>query len=143
VSVPPTRYELLARLFARALGAGGKSAARELTLGAQEYGHTLGSEARRSAGASPTQTRLVRAAERTLARHGFEPRREGDGVVRLGNCPFDAVATDHRDLVCSMNHELMAAFVDELGARGVSAAVDPQPGTCCVALRTAAGDRRA
>jgi hypothetical protein len=42
-----------------------------------------------------------------------------------------------------MNHELMAAFVDELGARGVSAAVDPQPGTCCVALRTAAGDRRA
>lgn len=140
LSVPPTRYELLARLFARALSAGGKATARELVLVARDFGRTLGSEARRLAGQSPTEKRLVRAAERTLARHGFEPRRESGGVVRLGNCPFDAVAGDYRELVCGMNRELMDSFVDELGARGVSAAADPRPGVCCVALRTAAED---
>jgi hypothetical protein len=37
-----------------------------------------------------------------------------------------------------MNHELMDAFVDGMGARGLHAAADQQPGVCCVALRTGA-----
>jgi hypothetical protein len=40
--------------------------------------------------------------------------------------------------VCGMNHELMEAFVDGMGARGVRAVADPRPGLCCVALRSGA-----
>lgn len=139
LSVPPTRYETLARMFAGALNAGGKAAARALALAARDLGRTLGAEARRVAGQPSRESLLVRAAERTLARHGFEPRRESGGMLRLANCPFDAVATDYRELVCGMNHELMNSFVDALGAQAVSAVVDPRPGVCCVALRTERG----
>lgn len=137
VSLPATRYELLARLFARSVALGGRSAARELTGAARELGKTLANEAREIAGQRPTAAGLLRAAERTLSRHGYEPRREPGGIVRLANCPFDGLAKDYPELVCGMNHELMASFVDELGARGVSAIADPQPGVCCVAIRTA------
>ena len=142
LSLPATRYELLARLFARAIASGGRSAARELTRAAHELGKMLGDEAREIAGQRPTATGLLRAAERTLSRHGYEPRREPGGIVRLANCPFDGLAKDYREMVCGMNHELMTSFVDELGARGVSAIADPQPGVCCVALRTAAARAR-
>src|SRR5207245_11235384 len=93
---------------------------------------------RRAAGSRANRESLLRSAERTLARCGFEPRKEGPGDLRLANCPFDALAKDHRELVCGMNHELMDAFVEGMGARGVRAVADPQPGVCCVALRTGA-----
>jgi predicted ArsR family transcriptional regulator len=138
LSVPPRRYEMLARLLADAVGASGKTAVRHLTRLAHQVGRGLGEEARRAAGPRPDRERLLRSAERTLARNGFEPRKEGVNEIRLANCPFDALAKDHRELVCGMNHELMSAFVDAMGARGVDAVADPRPGLCCVALRTGA-----
>lgn len=140
VSVPPRRYELLARLLIRAVAKGGSATHRELTSAAEELGAQLADEARHSAGARADRAHLLAAAERTLAAHGFEPRRER-GTIRLGNCPFDALAAEHRDVVCEMNHELMTGLVDHLGVRGVSAELDPQPGGCCVALRTTASRR--
>jgi predicted ArsR family transcriptional regulator len=137
LSVPPRRYEMLARLLAGAVRASGKSATRHLARGARELGRGLGQEARRAAGSHPDREKLMRSAEKTLSRYGFEPRKEGSDELRLANCPFDALAEDHRDLVCGMNHELMEAFVQGMGARGVRAVADPKPGLCCVALRTA------
>jgi predicted ArsR family transcriptional regulator len=134
LSMPPRRYELLARLLADALGASGRIASRHLARFARQMGRGLGEEARKAAGPRPDRARLMRSAERTLARNGFEPRKEPD-ELRLANCPFDALAKDHRQLVCGMNHELMDAFVEGMGASGVRAVADPQPGLCCVALR--------
>jgi len=136
VSVPPRRYEMLARLLARAVNASGPATERELGHAARDLGLRLGDEARRGAGPRPDRARLMRSAERTLARHGFEPRREGPNVVRLANCPFDALATDYRDLVCGMNHQLMDSFVEGLGTHGLRAEADPRPGLCCVALHS-------
>jgi predicted ArsR family transcriptional regulator len=136
VSVPPRRYEVLARLLARAVSASGPATERELGHAARDLGRRLGDEARLGAGARPDRARLMRSAERTLARHGFEPRREGPNVVRLANCPFDALAADYRELVCGMNQRLMDSFVEGLGTRGVHAEADPRPGLCCVALRS-------
>jgi predicted ArsR family transcriptional regulator len=138
LSVPPRRYEMLARLLADAVGASGKMATRHLARLARQMGRALGEEARRAAGPRPDREHLMRSAERTLARYGFEPRKESADELRLANCPFDALAKDHRDLVCGMNHELMDAFVDGMGASGVRAVADQQPGVCCVALRTGA-----
>jgi predicted ArsR family transcriptional regulator len=138
LSVPPRRYEMLARLLADAVGASGKTATRHLARLARRMGRGLGEEARLAAGPRADRQRLLRAAERTLTRYGFEPRKESAGELRLANCPFDALAQDHRDLVCGMNHALMEAFVEGMGARGVRAVADQQPGVCCVALRTGA-----
>lgn len=138
LSVPPRRYELLARLLASAVTASGKTAMRQLAHLARQMGRGLGEEARREAGPRPDREHLMRSAERTLARYGFEPREEGGDELRLANCPFDALAKDHRDLVCGMNHALMEAFVEGMGARGVRAVADQQPGICCVVLRTGA-----
>ena len=138
LSVPPRRYELLAKLLAGAIMASGKTATRHLARGARELGRGLGEEARREAGSRADRERLMRSAERTLARYGFEPRKEGADELRLANCPFDSLAKEHRELVCGMNHELMDAFVEGIGARGVRAVADPRPGVCCVALRRGA-----
>jgi predicted ArsR family transcriptional regulator len=127
---------MLASLLAGAVTATGKTATRHLAKGARELGRGLGEEARRATAPRMDRDSLMRSAERTLARHGFEPRRENPDELRLANCPFDALAKDHRDLVCGMNHELMDAFVEGMGVRGVRAVADPQPGVCCVALRS-------
>jgi predicted ArsR family transcriptional regulator len=137
LSVPPRRYEALAAILARAVSTSGSAAtARAVAEAARDLGRELGAEARRDAGPRPTEERLRRAMERTLERYGFEPRREPGGEIRLGNCPFDAVAVEYRDLVCGLNLEIMSAFLEGLGARGVRAAADRVPGRCCVALRT-------
>lgn len=136
ISVPPRRYATLARLLAEGVSVGGKATTRQLARAARELGRRLGEEGRRAAGSRPERASLMREAERVLARNGFEPRKEGAGDIRLANCPFDAIATDYRDVVCGMNLELMDAFVDGLGVQRVRAVADQQRGVCCVALRS-------
>ena len=55
----------------------------------------------------------------------------------LGNCPFDALARERRELVCGMNLALVEGLVDGLDLAGVRARLDPLPGGCCVALDAA------
>jgi predicted ArsR family transcriptional regulator len=58
-----------------------------------------------------------------------------DGTIRLRNCPFDRIAAHHRQLVCGANHAMLQALTDHLGDDPpVRAALDPQPGRCCVLL---------
>jgi predicted ArsR family transcriptional regulator len=59
-------------------------------------------------------------------------------MIRLRNCPFDALANDYRDLVCGMNLALQEGVLSGLGASGIEARSDPQPGACCVAFRVGA-----
>src|SRR3546814_18677678 len=50
---------------------------------------------------------------RVLAGQGFEPRIEEEEVV-LSNCPFDALATDHTDMVCKLNHASMPSVPEQI-----------------------------
>lgn len=68
-----------------------------------------------------------------LAEHGYQPRVRGRRV-ELANCPFHALAREHPALVCGLNLHLLAGLVDEVGAAGVSARLDPGPDRCCVTL---------
>src|SRR2546425_8839096 len=63
LSVPPRRYEMLARLLAEALNAGGKSATRHLARLARRMGRGLGEETRLAARPRPDRERLMRSAE--------------------------------------------------------------------------------
>jgi predicted ArsR family transcriptional regulator len=91
------------------------------------------------AGAEPEgQNAAARDVKAVLAQQGYEPRRDGDGVIRLRNCPFDQLAEQHREVVCGMNLALVEGLVDGLGTGGWHPVLDPQPGHCCVAI---GGDR--
>ncbi|MGH7712820.1 MAG: hypothetical protein ACREOG_16135 [Gemmatimonadaceae bacterium] len=60
---------------------------------------------------------------------------ETDGEIRLRNCPFHYLASEHRQLVCAMNLALIEGVVAGLNVPGVRPVLDPKPGMCCVALR--------
>ncbi len=75
----------------------------------------------------------MNALVQTLARYGYEPRRER-GAVRLGNCPFHVLSERHRDLICGMNLSLIEGLVDGMEASDLQARPDPKPGQCCVTV---------
>jgi predicted ArsR family transcriptional regulator len=138
LSLPAREYELAAKLFAGALAAGAAAAARARTRrAAREFGTRLGREARRRAGTRAGRARLLAQLRTVLREHGYEPGGEGTAseAIRLRNCPFDALARDHRPLTCGMNQALLAGVVRGLGLRGLVAAAEPQPGMCCVVVR--------
>ncbi|MGC0249145.1 hypothetical protein [Pseudactinotalea sp. Z1748] len=72
-------------------------------------------------------------ASRVLARHGYEPR-ASTRKIRLANCPFDRLATQHAELVCGMNLDLIGGVVDGLGAH-LTPELAPRPGFCCIRVR--------
>jgi len=142
VTLPPRRYELAGRMLARALTAAASPATRRaLTRAARAAGRSLGAEARRRAdradraGRAAGADRLLANTLAMLEECGYAPAR-GNGVVRLRNCPFDALANDCRPLVCGMNLTLLRGALAAAGARGVRAELRPEPGSCCVILKT-------
>lgn len=129
VTVPERRYQRAADLFAAALERiGGGRVPEVLAETAREAGARLGRSVRRGSGRSA----LVRALESG----GYEPITDTYGVVRLRNCPFDALAEAHRPLVCGTNLALARGIADGAGT-DLEPILDPQPGYCCVAFRPA------
>lgn len=121
VSLPERRYELAARLLADAFAEAesGQPPRAALHRRARELGREIGESAS--------------DAVHTLQDLGFEPRHSDDAVV-LVNCPFDALAQQHTDLVCGMNLCLVDGILDGLATTGLSARLAPEPGQCCVRL---------
>jgi len=136
VSLPHREYELAGRLLARAIAASGEAPRKALDREARDLGETIGGEVRERCGPRPSRKRVRDAALTTLRDRGFEPYLDGEGTVRLRNCPFDALATDQPGLVCRMNLALIDGIMSRLrDVAGGEVVLDPQPGACCVALR--------
>ena len=137
VSLPERRYDLAARLLAQAIVAAERDCvpvAAALRQAAAGSGHALGVQARRAEPAAG-RAALPAAASAALQAHGYEPRADPDGSLILTNCPFDALARDHAELVCGMNLELIEGLLAGLGQPGLHARLDPAPGRCCVTVR--------
>jgi predicted ArsR family transcriptional regulator len=134
VTVPPRDYELAARLLVKAvesdLGSGSRTALRQA---AKQLGTELGEQFSDSAARAGTARDDLAVL---LSAHGFEPVLGQDGSIRLRNCPFHQLAQRHREVVCGMNLALIEGLVAGLSVRGLHPALDPQPGLCCVAVRT-------
>jgi predicted ArsR family transcriptional regulator len=135
MSLPARRYELAARLLSQGLSAVPDAiTADAIRKAAQHFGGRLAEQARRKTGPHAKRARLLGNAEMVLRSYGFDPART-DQLIRLRNCPFDAVARDYRGVVCKMNLAVMQGFAKGLGRLAMRAERDPQPGQCCVALR--------
>jgi predicted ArsR family transcriptional regulator len=124
ISLPPRDYRLAAGVFADALEGG------EVTEAAHARGETIG----RAAHDERTASGESGSIEEVLVRAGYQPFRDETGDIRLANCPFHELAATHRGLTCGMNLALLEGVLEGLGAEGIQARLDPQPGRCCVVL---------
>jgi predicted ArsR family transcriptional regulator len=143
-SVPERRYDLAAAILAQAVAdATEQSIPVEdaLRQAARDFGRVLG------AGLGGMETRADAddesddEFERVLAvltAHGYEPVRDRDSIT-LMNCPFHALAEDHRHLVCGMNLEVIAGVLEGAATAHMGARLDPAPGRCCVRVLADAG----
>jgi predicted ArsR family transcriptional regulator len=140
VSLPPRHYDFAADLMATTLAALSGSAGPEaLAEVAHERGTATGDEARRRAGPLPGLRRSLAALVEILTGAGFEPQvEESSGTVSLRNCPYNALATEHRDITCGMNLAWARGVIDGSGTRA-TVELDPGPGRCCVTFHTAPG----
>ena len=124
VSVPPRDYGLAARLLAHAAAHDEHGETRRALRAAAT---SLGREIADEAPDPPDLAALLRV-------RGYGPFEEDDGVMRLRNCPFHAVAQSHPEVVCDMNLSLLEGLLGGLDA-GAEATLEPGPGRCCVAIR--------
>jgi predicted ArsR family transcriptional regulator len=137
LSLPERHYELAAELLANAVedtGRHGTPIHQALQRAARIVGRGFGAEARRRAETSHADRPPLESVADVLADHGYEPRRHTDTLL-LANCPFDALARNHTQLVCGMNLDLIQALLDETNHKDdLTAHLDPEPGRCCVTV---------
>ena len=133
VSLPPRRYDIAARVLARAVAEpGDEPAAERAAVVAREEGRLIGA-ARRSGGRMSARKSLEAAAD-VLRELGYEPQSDA-ACVTLRNCPFHAVVDVAPALVCGLNDALICGILDGLGAdRAIGAALDGVAPDCCVTL---------
>jgi predicted ArsR family transcriptional regulator len=132
-SIPPRRYRMAAGWLADAFGQ--DVPAEALRESARAHGEELGRRAHEQA-ASDDREVLVAAGIAVLNQEGFGARQTDDGRIVLDNCPFDAIAREHRELVCGeMNRALFEGFAAGLDAGRFQAVLEPRPGACCMVVR--------
>lgn len=107
LGAPPRDYRRLAAILAEAV----------------EPGRAAGPA--RRAGVEARTGANVAAELRAL---GYEPVETEPGVLRLRNCPFDAVAKRCTEIVCGVN----LAFLEGLLEGRARTRLVPAPGMCCV-----------
>jgi predicted ArsR family transcriptional regulator len=136
VVLPERRYELAGQLLASAIdnaAAQDTSHANALKAAGAGWGRSVADQARASAGPRPSRERLLTCACQALTENGYEAQRSA-GTIVLRNCPFDALARQHTELVCGMNHAIMTAVVEQLHEIALAARLDAAPDRCCVVL---------
>jgi len=143
-SIPDRRYDLAGSLLADAVAESSRTGApvRDcLRAAAHAAGRAIGEEAGgqagraigEAAGPGPAAERR-RTVVDVLARHGYEPT-VGPEEIALANCPFHRLAQENRELVCGMNLDFLEGLLDGMApAGGLTARLDPVPGSCCVRI---------
>ena len=144
VILPERRYDVAGHLLATAVdnaAAQGSTVEDALEAVAGDWGRSVADQARATAGLRPSRERLVACTCQALTENGYEAQCSGRSIV-LRNCPFDALAREHTELVCSMNLAIMTAVTEQLQETVLAARLEPASGRCCVVLVPADGAER-
>jgi predicted ArsR family transcriptional regulator len=131
VSLPPRRYDLVGDILASAVSRANDGQPLEESLhdAARAEGLSLGEAAK-----VPHVAGSLSGLANALRSQGYEPQIHEDEVCLL-NCPFDALATKHRALVCGLNQAFVQGVADGLGCRDLTASLEPELDRCCVKAR--------
>lgn len=137
ISLPPRSYQLVGEILAAAVDAAAhddvpvsQAVAGEARATGRRLARSVGADTGRACDHVPE---ALEPAVGALAAMGYEPRVEAGRVV-MANCPFHALSQSHTELVCGLNHALVAGLTEELGLPDSVAVLDPAPGRCCVTL---------
>ena len=136
ISLPERRYDLVGHVLASAIERAGSGMPLRDALA--EAAHEEGRSIAASTIPSPVGDGESARLTAVLTAQGYEPRGssdEGGDAVILANCPFDSLARDHTELICSANLSLLGGVIDGLGCTHLSAHGEPHTGRCCVAIR--------
>ncbi|MBV9292969.1 MAG: helix-turn-helix domain-containing protein [Frankiales bacterium] len=138
VSMPGRRYDVAARILARAVDVSSRSAAdpRSAALvAARQEGERIGSE-RRVSRRRLTGRAALESADVALSDLGYEPIADDRGKrLVLRNCPFHAVVDVAPELVCTVNGEFLGGVLDGLGCDRLELCPDGVAPDCCVTVR--------
>jgi predicted ArsR family transcriptional regulator len=135
VSLPERRYDLAGRILASGVD-------RSVREGVPVVGavHAVALETGRAAGEDgPRDKPEPERTTEVLAAHGYEPRVDDDEIA-LANCPFDALARQHTELVCGINEVFVEGVLEGLGCSSLQARLEPHPTMCCVRIRARGED---
>ena len=127
VTLPPREYDLAGRVLATGIQRSAETGG-DVTACVRQAAFERGEQLAAGEGSDAVEALIT-----GLREHGYEPRREDDGVT-LGNCPFHALAQDFTELVCGMNLALCEGLSDAVGLdrAGLRPALEPHAGRCCV-----------
>ena len=134
VSVPARHYDLVGSVFAAAVER--SLAGEDLAVALADEAHAAGRDDGARLTTSESRAREEDRAAEVLAARGYAPYETAEGV-RLRNCPFDALATEHTALVCGVNRDYVGGVVEGLGCRHLDAVLDPGEDRCCVRISRA------
>jgi predicted ArsR family transcriptional regulator len=131
LTIPPRNPRLVNQLLIEAVGRVGRRAdpvRQALVDVAREAGVAAGSRAADGAEVGERS----RAFTDLLGTMGYAPH-TGGGELSLANCPYEPIAEQDRQTVCSMNLGLVEGAVAGVGLRGISCSLRPPAGGgCCV-----------
>jgi predicted ArsR family transcriptional regulator len=128
---PPRDYQLLGELLVRAADEDQSGAMRSsLAQVAYAYGQEVGQRAKQEGIAGET------GLKRVLHLRGYEPRENGCGTLRLGNCPFERVSGECPEVVCGLNLHLVEGVIVGLDLPSARAVLEPLEEHCCVTITT-------
>jgi predicted ArsR family transcriptional regulator len=139
VSLPERRYDLVGHLLASGVERAGRDGVA-LDEALDESAATEGRRLGESADVDDVGDDWERLSA-VLLSQGYEPWVEDDSVL-LANCPFDALAREHTDLVCRLNRSFVQGVADGLSCHDTEARLEPHEERCCVrTTRTTNPDR--
>jgi predicted ArsR family transcriptional regulator len=138
VSIPRRSYDFAGSILVDALARTGSSALETVHESAREEGASLGRQIKHEQRlANPSHKRQVSQVLDVLYDRGYEPYIDEQGALRLSNCPFHALAQQSIEIVCGLNQAFIEGVLSGLGAKELSAVLDPRPGECCVRVAAA------
>jgi predicted ArsR family transcriptional regulator len=139
ISIPERHHEVLAEILLDAVltEQADETAQQAAMRVAAEKGAACGRAERAAVGGTRLGAeRALTLSEPVLAGYGYEPDRVSPVCVRLRSCPFHPVTDRSPELVCGLNHAFLSGFVDGLDAPALEAVLSPEPGECCVEMRS-------
>ncbi len=138
LSVPPRRYDMVAKILVAALQDAhpGDRPQDAALRKAGQSGERLGEEVRKARRLRPPGAeRALAVCKDILAACGFEPYEDESGGMALSNCPFHALVQESPEVVCPINQSLLEGVLRGLGSKTLEAVALKKEQGCCVNLR--------
>jgi predicted ArsR family transcriptional regulator len=133
VSIPSRSYDFAGQVLVNAIADSPTPSQDAVRASARDQGMQLGQRVKSERRLrTPSSKKALGVARDVLYERGYEPYIDDQASLRLGNCPFHALAQQSVEIVCGLNKAFIEGLLTGLGSDQLDAVLDPRPGECCV-----------